>query len=427
MFTTIRNAWKIKDLRDKILYTLFIVIIFRIGSAIPVPFLDPEAIKAFISGSGTSFFGYFDALTGGGFSKATLFALSITPYINASIIVNLLTIGIPALEKLSKSGEEGRKVIGQITRYATVVLALIVGFGYYRLLDNAGAVKNDNFFVAAVILLTFTAGSAFIMWMGEKINEKGIGNGISIILFAGIVSRFPSGVNGIYQAIKNGSLAWWLAIIIVIVAVAVIGFVVFITESERRIPIQYAKRVVGRKMYGGQSTYLPLKVNMSGVMPIIFASSILMLPSTIAAFLPKPKEGSFWAGFLNFFSFDSPFYAILYLLLILFFSYFYAATQYNPIEITNNIKKNGGFIPGIRPGKPSADFVTHALNKVTLLGAIFLGIIAIMPMILSKAVPAIQNFAIGGTTLLIVVGVALETVKQIESQILMRHYKGFLE
>ncbi|MDP4153253.1 MAG: preprotein translocase subunit SecY [Bacillota bacterium] len=426
MFKTLSNAWKIGDLRKKMLFTVFIIIIFRIGSAIPVPFLDPSLIKNFLNNNSNTMFGYFDMLTGGSFSKATIFALSITPYINSSIIIQLLTIGIPALERLQKSGDEGRKKIAQYTRYTTIAIALITGFGYYRLLANNGAVKNDGYYTAVVILATFTAGSAFIMWLGEQINDKGVGNGISIILFAGIVARLPATIISSIEAVRSGTLNWFAAIVIALIFIVVVGFIVFITDSERRIPIQYAKRVVGRKVYGGQNTYLPLKVNMSGVMPIIFASSILMLPSTIAAFLPQPKAGTFWAHVLNSISYRSPLYAVLYLLLIIFFSYFYAATQYNPIEMTNNIKKNGGFIPGIRPGKPSADFVMNILNKITLMGALFLGVIAILPIMFTLAVPTV-NLALSGTSILIVVGVALETVKQIESQILMRHYKGFLE
>jgi len=433
LLETIRNAWKIPDLRKKILFTMFILLIYRFGSAIFVPFINTDVLNvAFESFSGT-IFGMMDMLSGGSFSHATVFALSIQPYINASIIMNLLTVGIPALERMNKEGgEEGKKKIASITRYATVGLGLIQGFAFYMMLSNTdvagmGPVLQDrSMWVAVVIILSFTAGSAFIMWLGEQVTEFGIGNGISIILFASIVSRGPTIVSTAISGLELGTLNVYLLVGIIIGALLLVGFIVYITNAERRIPVQYAKRVVGRKMYGGQSTHLPLKVNMSGVLPIIFAQSIASFPATIAMFFPKPEEGTFWAGFLAAIDANSALYAVIYFLLIIAFSYFYTSIQFNPVEIANNMKKNGGFVPGFRPGKPTSDFITKVLNKITLFGAIFLGILAIMPIIMGHLTP-VKNLALGGTSVLIVVGVALETVKAMESQMLMRHYKGFLE
>ncbi len=427
MFQTIRNAWKIPELRKKILFTLFILLLYRIGNSIPVPYINTSELGTYFNQLNNTVLGLYNAMSGGAFSMATVFALSIQPYINASIILQLLTIAIPALERLQKEGgEEGKKKIEAITRYATVGLSVLMGFGYYMLLKNNGLILEGGVWQAFVIILTFAAGSSLLMWMGEQITEFGIGNGISIILFASIVSRFPSMVITSVQSLAGGTMAWWQFVLILLGALAIIVLIVFITNAERRIPVQYSKRVVGRKMYGGQSTHLPMKVNMSGVMPIIFAQSIASLPATIAAFLPTPKEGSFWAGVLNAIDTGSVLYIIVYFLLILAFSYFYATIQFNPVEISNNLRKNGGFIPGFRAGKPTSDFIKKVLSKITLFGAIYLAIIAIVPLIFGSAT-SMTGISLGGTSIIIVVGVALETVKAMESQMLMRHYKGFLE
>ncbi|MGI6038891.1 MAG: preprotein translocase subunit SecY [Eubacteriales bacterium] len=428
MFETIRNAWKIPDLRKKLLFTLFILLIYRFGASIPVPYIDQNALQVMFSDTfSNTFFGFMDVMSGGAFSYATVFALSIQPYINASIIMQLLGVAIPALERMQKDeGEEGKKKIASITRYVTVAIALLTGFAYYTTIRNMGFVTESGFFIGLVIVLSFTAGSAFIMWLGEQITEFGIGNGISIILFTSIVSRFPAMVTSISNYLRDGTIDWYVVVIIGVLMVIAVAFVVFITNAERRIPVQYAKRVVGRKMYGGQSTHLPLKVNMSGVLPVIFAQSIATFPATIAAFFPAPKEGSFWHGVLNSISNTSLVYALILFILIIGFSYFYTAIQFNPQEIANNMKKNGGFIPGFRPGKPTSDFINKVLSKITLFGALFLAIIAITPIILNKVID-MPGLSIGGTSLLIVVGVALETVKELEAQMMMRHYKGFLE
>ena len=401
MFETIKNAWKIPDLRKKLIYTLVMLIIFRLGSCIPVPLLEPEAMRQIFT-SENSLFGFIDIISGGAFQNATIFAMSITPYINSSIIMQLLCVAIPALERLQKQGEDGRKKIAQITRYGTVVLAFIQAIGLYFLLNSYGAVTNPGFATAIVVIFTFTA---FLMWLGEQITEKGVGNGISLIIFAGIVSRFPSMVQSLYAYARGGTLSIIGVVALLILALLAIGLVVMMNEAERRIPVQYAKRVVGRKMYGGQSTHIP----------IIFAMSIMSFPGTIAGFFGVTSQsGGFWGAFLAVFSQDSWIYAILYFLLIIFFTYFYTAIQFNPIEMSNNMKKNGGFIPGIRPGRPTSEYISKVLSRITLVGAIFLGLIAILPIFLNLA-------------LLILVGVALETVKNIESQMLVRHYKGFLE
>ncbi len=423
MFKTLRNAWSIPDLRKKMLYTLLMIFVFRLGTYIPVPGLNASALKQLVDGS-NSLFGLLDAFSGGSFSNATIFAMSITPYINSSIILQLLTVAIPALERLAKEGEEGRKVIAKWTRIITIVLAFIQATGMY--FGIKGAVKNPGVTSYIVIVATFTAGTAFLMWLGEQITQKGVGNGISLIIFAGIVSRIPTMGYTLYQNVSTGSVAWWAAVLVGIFAVAMIAFVVFITDAERRIPVQYAKRMVGRKMYGGQSTHIPLKVAMAGVIPIIFAMSIMSFPSTIMQFTGEPTSG-FWRSFWSFIGSGSWFYIVLYFLLILFFTYFYTAIQFNPIEVSNNMKKNGGFIPGIRPGKPTSDYINRILSKVTLAGAFFLGVVAIIPLVFGKLVPTLSAVSMGGTSLLIMVGVALETVKQIESQMLMRHYKGFLD
>ena len=420
MFATLRNAWKIPELRKKILFTLFILLIFRLGNAVPVPYVDVAALHNYFeqSLSGT-ILGLYNMMSGSAFSQATVFALSIQPYINASIIIQLLCIAIPALERLSKEGgEEGKRKISNITRYTTVGLGLLMGFAYYVMLRNGyggqSLLTNTGFLPGLVIVLSFTAGSAFVMWLGEQLTEFGIGNGISIILFANIISRIPSAVSTLFAMFTGGQ--WWQALLLLVGMLLLVAFIVFITNSERRIPVQYAKRVVGRKMYGGQSTHLPIKVNMSGVLPVIFAQSIASLPGTIAAFAGKQ---------LGWFSNQSVLYMVVYFILIIAFSYFYATVQYNPIEIANNLKKNGGFIPGFRPGRPTAEFIGRVINKVTFFGAIYLAIVALLPIIVGRFVS--NAVSLGGTSVIIVVGVALETVTALEAQMMMRHYKGFLE
>lgn len=436
MFNTIRNAWRIPDLRKKILYTLLIIIVFRFGSVIPAPFLDASALSELMASAGeNSALGYINMLTGGAFSYASLFAMGITPYINSSIIMQLLTIAIPPLERMAKEGEEGRKKIATITRYVTVILGLIQGVAYYFYLRSQGIVEyTDGFagvFVAFVIVLTFTAGTALIMWMGEQINDKGVGNGISIILFAGIVARLPVTFGTVWQYMQLGmesaSTAGQylvLAPLFVVLFLVVIWVIVFMNEAERRIPVQYAKKVVGRKMYGGQSTFLPVKVAMSGVMPVIFASAILSIPQFIQFFW-NPSEG-FGRALLDAFSSSGWLYVVLYFFLILMFAYFYMSIQYNPLEMANNLRQNNGTIPGIRPGKPTADFITKILSKVTLIGALFLAFVALVPIIYTN-VTGMYGLSMGGTSIIIIVGVALETVKQLESQMMLRHYKGFLD
>lgn len=429
MLETLKNAWKIPELKKKILYTLFILLVFRIGASIPVPFINLTALNELFSSPeyANSMLGFVNVFTGGGLANATLFAMSITPYINASIILQLLTVAIPALERMVKDGgDEGRKKLASWTRYLGVALGLLQGFSYYTLLRSQGLLLDRSAWVGFVIVMAFTSGTALIMWLGEHITEHGIGNGISIILFAGIISRGPAMINSMYNLIRNGGANIAIAVLVVAVGLALIIFVVFMSNAERRIPIQYAKRVVGRKMYGGQSSHLPIKVSASGVMPIIFASSIMSLPTTIGIFY-TPQSGSIGEVIMNLFHSNNPFYIVLYLLLILAFSYFYATIQFNPIEIANNLKKNGGFIPGFRPGKPTSDFITKALSKVTFVGAIFLGVVAALPLVIGALNTNLSAVALGGTSVLIVVGVALDTVKQLEAQMMMRHHKGFLE
>ena len=424
MFTTLRNAWKIPELRKKILFTLIVMLIYRLGNCVPVPYVNVVALNNYFTTQlANTVLGLYNAMSGSAFSQATVFALGIQPYINASIIIELLTIAIPALERLAKEdGEEGRKKIQNITRYTTIGLGLLMGFAYYVMLKNYSLLSQTGFVYGLVIVLTFTAGASFLMWMGEQINEFGIGNGISMILFAGIVSRIPQLVSNMVTSLSNGTLKWYTAILLVVGILAIMVFIVFITNSERRIPVQYAKRVVGRKMYGGQSTHLPIKVNMSGVMPIIFAQSIASLPATICAFGGWTSN---WA-YKHMFTSTSVIYTVIYLILIVGFSYFYATIQYNPVEVANNLKKNGGFIPGFRPGRPTADFIRKVINKVTLFGAIYLGIIAVLPVLLGT-IMSNTRFSFGGTSIIIVVSVALETVAAIEAQMLMRNYSGFLE
>ena len=427
MIQTIRKAWGIPELRKKIVFTLLILLIFRLGNAIMVPYINRDALALQMQVWGTGLLGLYNVMSGGAFATATVFALSIQPYINSSIIIQLLTVAIPALERLARDGgEEGKKKIQSITRYATVAIAILQGWGYYMLMKNYGILTEKSFWVALVIIASFIAGSSFVMWMGEQITEFGIGNGISIILFAGILSRVPSMVSSMISGLRAGTLAWWAAVLVVLGILALIVLITWVNGAERRIPVQYAKRQVGRKMYGGQASTLPMKVNMSGVLPIIFAQSIAMIPSTIAAFCKQPAEGTFWYGFLNAIDTKSVLYMIFYFLMIIAFSYFYATIQFNPVEISNNLKKNGGFIPGFRPGKPTTDFIKKVLNKVTLFGAIYLGVVAILPLLIGKIVGN-SALSIGGTSVIIVVGVALETVQALESQMLMRQYKGFLE
>ena len=430
MIQTLKNAWKIEELRRKILFTLLIILLYRLGNAIPVPYVNTEALKSYFSQVEGTMLGLYNMMSGGAFSQATIFALSIQPYINASIIIQLLCIAIPALERLSKEGgEEGRKKIASITRYATVGIGLLMGFAYYMLMRNYQLISagyEKSFWTALVIILTFTSGSALIMWLGEQITEFGIGNGISMILFASIISRFPRSVASTITNVANGQLAWWVAALMFLGALAIIVLIVYVNDAERRLPVQYAKRVVGRKMYGGQSTFLPMKVNMSGVMPIIFASSIGSLPATIAGLAGKSTEGT-WVE--TWFGNASIPYAIIYFLLIIFFAYFYSTIQFNPIEVSNNLKKNGGYIPGFRPGKPTSEFIQKVLNKITLFGAIYLGIIAVVPILISHFSDAarLTGLSLGGTSIMIAVGVALETVRALEAQMLMRNYKGFLD
>ena len=439
MFETIKNAWKLPDLKKRICFTLLIIVVFRFGAALPVPFLDASVMQGFGDGN---LLGFLNMLTGGAFQNATLFALSISPYITASIVVQLLAVAIPALEQMSKEGAEGRKRLNKISRYVTIALALIQSYAYYRMLDSRGAVMDGgntfgNVLICLTIVAMFTAGAMICVWLGEQIDDRGIGNGISMILFAGIVSRGSSVVVMMwqylvlgYENLVAGATASGLRYLIgvpalVVIFVILIGFIVLMTKAERRIPIQYAKRVVGRKMYGGQSSYIPVNVNMSGVMPIIFASSLMAIPGTIAAFI-QPEEGSFWASFLQIFNYNSGFYAFLYFILIIAFAYFYVAIQYNPVEMANNLRKNNGAIPGIRPGKPTSDFIGRIISKVTLLGAMFCAVVAILPIGIA-ALTNIQGVSLGGTTIIIIVGVALDTVNQLESEMMMRHYKGFLE
>ena len=426
MIQTIRKAWGIPELRKKIIFTALILLIFRIGNAIPVPYVDTGLLNDYINQLSTTVLGLYNVMSGGAFAEATVFALGVQPYINSSIIIQLLTIAIPALERLAREGgEEGKKKIQSITRYATVAIAILQGWGYYMLMKNYGILTNTGVWAALVIIASFIAGSSFVMWMGEQITEFGIGNGISIILFAGILSRVPAMVSSMVSGLKAGTLVWWAAVLVVIGILALIVLITWVNGAERRIPVQYAKRVVGRKMYGGQATYLPMKVNMSGVLPIIFAQSIASLPPTIILLCGGNQNS--W--FMRTFDSNTVPYAIVYFLLILFFAYFYATIQFNPVEVANNLKKNGGFIPGYRPGKPTSEFIQKVLNKVTLFGAIYLGIIACVPIIISACSEAAANtgISLGGTSIIIVVGVAIETVQALESQMLMRHYKGFLE
>ena len=424
MFKTLHNAWKIPELRKKILFTLLMLLLFRVGSVIPVPFINGDALQSYFDGnlSGT-ILGLFNAMSGSAFSTATVFALGIQPYINSSIIIQLLTIALPPLERLAKEGgEEGKKKIARITRYTTVGLGLLLGWAYYMMMSNAGLINPesaDSILAMIVIILTFAAGSGIVMWMGEQITEFVIGNGISMILFAGIISGIPRAIG----ALITMNLSWWVPVLIVVGVLALVVFIVFINDAERRIPIQYAKRVVGRKQYGGQSTNLPIKVSMSGVMPVISAQSICSLPATICVFAGWKDS---WA-YQNLFDSTTWFYGVFYFLMIFFFSWFYSTIQYDPVEIANNLQKNGGFIPGFRTGRPTAQFIKKVISKIVVFGAVYLAIVAMLPIIAGNTIEGFNNLAIGGTSVIIVVGVALETVKALEAQLLMRHYKGFLD
>ena len=426
MIQTIRKAWAIPELRKKLVFTALLLLIFRIGNAITVPYVDVNMLGQYIEAMSTTVLGLYNVMSGNAFATATIFALGVQPYINSSIIIQLLTVAIPALQRMAREGgEEGKKKIQSITRYATIIIAVLQGWGYYSIMKQGAILTQQGIWPALVIIVSFVAGSAFVMWLGEQITEFGVGNGISMILFAGIISRIPSAVSTGYATLRADPTKWWAILLVVVGVLALIVLIVWVNGAERRIPVQYAKRQVGRKMYGGQSSTLPMKVNMSGVLPIIFAQTIAMLPATIGAFA-TPKEGSFWEAVLNAVDTKSILYMVLYFLMIIMFSYFYSTIQFNPIEISNNLKKNGGFIPVFRPGKPTTDFIKKVLNKVTLFGAIYLGIVAILPLIIGKAA-AIPALSMGGTSVIIVVGVALETVQSLESQMLMRQYKGFLE
>ena len=435
MFRTLRDAWAIPELRKKLMFTIIVLLIYRACNAIPVPFVNVDAMNAYFNGTlQNTILGFYNVMNGSAFAQAKILALGIQPYINASIIIQLLAVAIPALERWTKEeGEEGKKKINNLTRWTTVGLGVLLGFGYYTMI--AGATVNmtsttatpvltqQGFLPALVIIMVFTAGSSFVMWMGEQITEHGVGNGISMILFANIVAGLP----GMAGTMGEASLfTWWAAIIVVVVVLLLVVFIVFINDAERRIPIQYAKRVVGRKVYGGQNTNLPIKVAMSGVMPVIFAQSICSIPATFCAFMGiNETSGNWWYN--NVFSSNSWTYIVIYGLMIFFFSWFYAQIQYDPTEIGNNLKKNGGFIPGFRPGKPTADFIKKVIGKIIIFGAVYLAIVSLMPIIGGKFLPGVNYLGIGGTSIIIVVGVALETVKAIEAQMLMRHYKGFLD
>ena len=424
MFKTLANAWKIPELRKKLMFTLIILLLYRVIAAIPVPFVDTQAMTEaakFQALFSDTILGLFDTMSGSAFSQASILALGIQPYINASIIIQLLTVAIPALERLAKDGgEDGKKKIDRITRLTTVGLGLLLGFAYWTMINSYGIMQEgvNTYLSAVVVILTFASGAALVMWLGEQITANGIGNGISMILFANILAGLPAMFGNLAT-----SMGWWATIVYVVLLVLVV-FVVFINDAERRIPIQYAKRVVGRKIYGGQSTNLPIKVAMSGVMPVIFAQSIASVPATICAFIGVGK-GSWWYD--NVWSANSWTYAVAYFLLIFFFSWFYSTIQYDPVEIGNNLKKNGGFIPGFRPGKPTSDFIKKVINKILIFGALYLSVVALLPIVSGILVPSVQNLSIGGTSIIIVVGVALETVKALEAQMLMRHYKGFLD
>ncbi|MDD2585969.1 MAG: preprotein translocase subunit SecY [Syntrophomonadaceae bacterium] len=421
MLGSFRQAFKVGDLRQKLLFTLMMLLVFRIGAHVPVPGINPDVIEKFLSGQ---LFGFFDIISGGAFKRFSIFAMSITPYINASIIMQLLTVVIPRLEELKKEGDEGRKVIAQYTRYFTVVLAFIQATGMSIALGKNGAVDNPGIATYLFIAISLTAGTAFLMWIGEMITEKGIGNGISLIIFAGIVSRLPSQIKGVGQELSGGIIGYFNILLFIVLALAIIAAIIAVNEGQRRLPIQYAKRVVGRKLYGGQSTFLPLKVNAAGVIPIIFAMALMMFPATIGSWM-DPQSG--FNHFLNtYFHFGSVGYNLVYAVLIVFFTYFYVAIIFNPADVADNIKKYGGFVPGIRPGRPTAEYIDRVLSRLTLAGGVFLALIAVLPNFVID-LTGVTSLWFGGTALLIVVGVALDTMKQIESHLLLRSYEGFVK
>ncbi len=430
MFETFRNAWKIDDLRKRLLFTLLILVLFRLGSAIPVPNITADALDSMFEAG--SMLNYLNMMSGGNLSNCTIFALGVQPYINATIIVQLLTVAIPYLENLAKEGEQGRRKLNRINNYVGAGIALVLSVGYYFVIRRMGALKYtegfSGIFSAIVIVLCFTAGAQLVTWMGNQIDQKGIGNGISLLIFAGIVSRWSdvlASVQSMLTLAASGQSQYYIYLpVIAILALVAVVFVVILTNAERRIPVQYAKRVVGRKMYGGQNSYIPIKINMSGVMPIIFASTLCGIPSLIGGFLPL-EQGSFWYVFFNTFNYTSWVYIVVYLLLIIAFNYFYVAIQYNPVDIANQLRKNNGTIPGIRPGKPTSDFIVKTLNKITLIGALFLAIVAVLPIVLGNVTGV--SIQLGGTSLLIVVGVALDTGRSLEGYMTSRHHKGFLE
>ncbi len=425
MFKTISQALKVKEIRGKMIFTLLMLVVFRIGSNIPVPGINREYLAQMFSGDNMGLFELFNLFSGGAFNNFTIFALSITPYITASIIVQLLTIAFPYFERLAKEGMEGRKKMAQITRYMTIVLALIQGLGLTVGLFKQ-TIVDQSWFTFIVITLILTAGTAFLMWLGEQINEYGIGNGISLLIFGGIVARIPSGIASVWNKYQEGTMSIITLLLFVIFAILVIVGIIEIQQGTRRIPVQYAKRVVGKKMYGGQSTHIPLKVNQAGVIPIIFALSILQFPLTIMYFFPNTPFYEFCEKYLS--PGGSPgvwVYAVLNVLLIIFFNYFYTAVTFNPVEVAQNMKANGGFIPGIRPGRPTVDYLSKVMSRISIVGAIFLAVIATLPTIISQYTGLNVHF--GGTSLLIAVGVALDTMRQLENQMVMRNYQGFLK
>jgi len=428
VIATLRNAWRVDEIRKKLLFMMFMILLYRLGNAVTVPYVNTALLSEYFQSMNNTILGLINTMSGSALERASIFALSIQPYINASIIIQLLTVAIPALERLQKEGgEEGKKKLEQVTRYSTIGIGALQGYGYYVLINNGNMLNPTatGFWVPIVIVATFMTGSALLMWMGEQITEFGIGNGISVILFVSIVARYPTHLATMVRSVITLPSSWWIYVLMLLGALAIIVLIVIVNNAERRIPVQYSKRVVGRKMYGGQSTHLPMKVNMSGVLPIIFAQSIASIPATIVVFVPKWKDSLM----MQIFDTTSIPYMILYFLLIVFFSYFYSTVQFNPIEIANNLKKNGGFIPGFRAGKPTSEFIQKVLTKITLFGALYLAIIAITPILISHFSETAKNsgISLGGTSIIIVISVALETIKQLESQLLMRHYKGFLE
>ncbi len=421
MLGSLQQAFKVGDLRQKLLFTLFMLLIFRIGAHIPVPNINADALQQLLGGQ---LFGFFDIISGGAFKRFSIFAMSITPYINASIIMQLLTVVVPRLEELQKEGEEGRKVIAQYTRYGTVILAFIQALGMSLALGKSGAIVNPGIGSYLLISISLTAGTAFLMWIGEVITEKGIGNGISLIIFAGIVSRLPSQIGGVIQELSGGIIGAFNIMLFIVIALSVIVAIIAVNEGQRRLPIQYAKRVVGRKLYGGQSTFLPLRVNAAGVIPIIFAMSLMMFPATIGSWMPTSSGFNLFLD--RWFDFDTVLYNVVYALLIIFFTYFYVAIIFNPMDVADNIKKYGGFVPGIRPGRPTAEYIDKVLSRLTLAGGVFLALIAVLPSFV-MTLTGVTSWWFGGTSLLIVVGVALDTMKQIESHLLLRSYEGFVK